>query len=125
MSKTNRPAFAIIATISLCACQSKREETAMKAIANYARDPSSVEIRNVHEVPDLMGTQSICGEYNAKNRFGGYLGFAKFAVMADAPNIAIEANSDAPNAAEWVDGLCNVNSPYHSLEAMKVLGQNL
>jgi hypothetical protein len=43
------------------------------AVAAQMRDPSSVQFRNVK-----TGTDALCGELNAKNGFGGYVGFKPF-----------------------------------------------
>lgn len=47
-------------------------------------DPESVRFRNVRMVSDwtVEGTV-MCGELNARNRFGGYEGFIKFVVLGD------------------------------------------
>lgn len=42
-------------------------------------DPDSLQLRNVAAMKD--GT--MCGEYNARNRSGGYAGFSWFVVKSD------------------------------------------
>lgn len=57
----------------------KAEVAAMtQQLKERLKDPGSVQLRNVKAIktPDA-GTQ-ICGEVNAKNSFGGYVGFAAF-----------------------------------------------
>lgn len=44
-----------------------------EAVAAELRDPSSAQFRNIME-----GTETACGEVNAKNAFGAYTGFRKF-----------------------------------------------
>lgn len=47
------------------------------ATASQFRDPDSVQFRHVRVVNDVVGKQ-VCGELNAKNGFGAYVGFVKF-----------------------------------------------
>jgi hypothetical protein len=56
----------------------KELEPAKEAVANRMKDPGSTQFRNVsfHE-----GTQAVCGEVNAKNSFGGYVGFRAFSYV--------------------------------------------
>jgi len=44
------------------------------------KDPLSAQYRNVRAVPDKNGypREVICGEVNAKNSLGGYVGFRRF-----------------------------------------------
>lgn len=51
---------------------------AKNALADKMRDPGSVQWRNVRVV-DYDGGHLVCGEYNAKNAFGGYVGYRVFA----------------------------------------------
>lgn len=51
-------------------------------IASRMTDPSSLQYRNVRVVRQTIDGKAltiVCGEYNAKNRMGGYVGFATFA----------------------------------------------
>lgn len=43
------------------------------AVAAQMLDPTAVQFRNV-----MSGLNTLCGELNAKNRFGGYVGFRPF-----------------------------------------------
>jgi hypothetical protein len=54
-------------------------ERAQKAVLKKLRDPESARFRNVRSVGDqgVLG-EVICGEVNAKNAMGGYVGFRKF-----------------------------------------------
>lgn len=55
-------------------------EAAMSVVRQNMRDPESVRFRNV-EVADSHPTRwLICGEFNAANGFGGYVGFQPFIV---------------------------------------------
>lgn len=48
------------------------------AIKSRAVDPDSVRFRNVRANRQASGTKAVCGEFNAKNRAGGYNGFERF-----------------------------------------------
>lgn len=55
-------------------------------IAKRAIDPTSVQVRSVHVIPAQIkgrSVQLVCGEFNAKNRFGGYTGFRGFVYEAN------------------------------------------
>lgn len=51
---------------------------AKKRVANETRDPSSVQFRDVRYVRQVDGSRAVCGEINAKNAYGGYVGFESF-----------------------------------------------
>ena len=55
-------------------------QDAKKTIADSLKDPDSVKFRNVKK-SDRTG--AVCGEFNAKNSFGAYVGFSPFGVTAD------------------------------------------
>lgn len=58
------------------------EEKAKKAIANNLKDPGSAQFRNIRESsPGIL-----CGEVNAKNAMGGYVGFKRFTWHIAAPD---------------------------------------
>lgn len=48
------------------------------AIKSRAVDPNSVRFRNVRAYRQASRTKAVCGEFNAKNRTGGYSGFERF-----------------------------------------------
>lgn len=57
--------------------------TARQIISQRMLDPSSLQMRNAKVLtltsPQGKQVQVLCGEYNAKNRMGGYTGFKVFA----------------------------------------------
>lgn len=57
------------------------ETAARAAIALKLKDPDSLQVRNVvaKGISPDPAKWSICGEYNARNSFGGYVGFHQFA----------------------------------------------
>ena len=51
--------------------------TAQESLKQTLKDPSSAQFRNVRL--EVYGSrQVICGEINAKNSYGGYVGFKRF-----------------------------------------------
>jgi hypothetical protein len=73
------------------------------------KDPSSVQFRDVY-VPEESeaGLPAICGEYNAKNSYGAYVGFQRFAVrrLASGETTPLTVSTDDPTISailfnEW------------------------
>ena len=56
-------------------------EASVDAIRNRMKDPASAQFRNVRLRPYGSG-QVVCGEVNAKNSYGGYVGFVPFVASA-------------------------------------------
>lgn len=50
---------------------------AEEAVKSSLRDPGSAQFRNV-SVKKFNGGRVVCGEVNAKNAYGGYVGFKEF-----------------------------------------------
>ncbi len=75
-------------------------------VRNHFKDPESVEIRNVQLFrqgpPDGVGikafTYTLCGEVNAKNSFGGYVGYHKFFYTA-----LTDTNSKIREDGSWLE----------------------
>ncbi|TQL83105.1 hypothetical protein [Delftia sp. HK171] len=49
-----------------------------RSVIAVLKDGESARFRNVHLKPYLQGAV-VCGEVNAKNSYGGYVGFTRFA----------------------------------------------
>lgn len=56
-------------------------EEAMAAVSKDLKDPSSAQFRNVR----IKGGH-VCGEVNAKNAMGGYVGFQRFSWYISTPD---------------------------------------
>ena len=53
---------------------------AKAAISHDLKDPSSAQFRNIWIAYEAeIDKSTVCGEVNAKNSFGAYVGFAQFA----------------------------------------------
>ena len=59
------------------ACSNPEVGVAKKKIEGQLIDPSSVQYRNII-VKNGPSSVIVCGEFNAKNRMGGYTGFKPF-----------------------------------------------
>lgn len=77
--------------LSLAGCgptNSQLEERATKEIAEHLKDPSSAQFRNVQlrniKADGLSKSGYVCGEVNAKNAFGAYVGYSRFYIHISA-----------------------------------------
>ena len=61
---------------------------ATELIAQKLKDPGSLQTRNIRGYRAATGDRIICGEYNARNSFGGYSGFTGFYVRLTPQNTA-------------------------------------
>lgn len=55
---------------------------AIQSLMDTLKDPDSAKFRNVR-MRNYDGMHIICGELNAKNSYGGYTGYKKFAAAPD------------------------------------------
>lgn len=55
-------------------------------LASTMKDPGSVQFQNVRflDISEGKNPPVMCAEVNAKNSFGGYIGFEPYAVLGDA-----------------------------------------
>lgn len=78
------------------------------ALRSTLKDPDSAKFRNVVLKRDGISTKSggklnaLCGEYNAKNSYGGYPGFSKFIISEDAAGKVLVMTEEDPIG--WVVG---------------------
>jgi hypothetical protein len=56
-------------------------------------DPDSLQLQGLHSSVEKDGTTYLCGSFNARNRMGGYNGFAPF-VAIFTPSWAIKLEID-------------------------------
>ena len=79
------------------------ELRAKKIIAARLIDPASLQLRNVRikqAVVDGTSQTILCGEYNAKNRLGGYAGFKPFAYDPQTYKAVVTLTMGGPNGLE-------------------------
>ncbi|WHP05796.1 hypothetical protein QLH32_17610 [Acinetobacter corruptisaponis] len=76
---------------------------AKRLIKNSAKDPESVEFRNItSNFTEKFGNVA-CGEFNAKNGFGGYNGFKRFIANDKTLFVDGENNTNIPFDKMWID----------------------
>lgn len=68
---------------------------AVSMLRNMMKDPDSVIVRNIvaRGREDVRNKWTICGEYNAKNSYGGYVGYERFAFDESVKRIFIDSSS--------------------------------
>ena len=74
---------------------------ARAAIQSKLRDPESAQFRNER----ISSTGVLCGEVNAKNGMGGYVGFRKFFSHSSANYIEGTGSLDEPTHEEFIERL--------------------
>ena len=91
--------------------QHHMETKLMEKVARESFDPASVQFRNVTLTKRRHG-YVMCGEIDAKNRYGEYVGFRKF-VAEEAESPIIE-NPDGPKLGV-MPGICDQQRHYENL----------
>lgn len=76
----------VVAAVSVAACDVDRSRF-RGVVESRLKDPSSVQYRNDRIVRHADGRVFYCGEINARNALGGYVGFQLF--VADTESVAI------------------------------------
>lgn len=100
-------AVGLLALLGAC---NQSENAAKKAVGDLLSDPESAQFRDLKSYPLGKG-ERVCGEVNAKNRMGGYVGFVRFVVDLRGPTAWIdpgraELSIDHPDSvAAYADGL--------------------
>lgn len=75
-------AITVFAGCSVGDFQMKRD--AEKAMLANLKDPGSAQFRKMKVIEQSDGSKSVCGEVNAKNSMGGYVGYRLFAYVASS-----------------------------------------
>lgn len=65
---------------------SQKMKAYQSAVADTLRDPESARFRSVRVIREADGSDALCGELNAKNAYGGYIGYEPFY----APVVAVK-----------------------------------
>lgn len=69
-----------LSLVWLSGCQGwQAERDAQETVGRLLKDPSSAQYQNVTYV---SSKEAVCGEVNAKNSYGAYVGFRRFHVRA-------------------------------------------
>ena len=67
-----------LAGIALAGCGKSDIDRAREAVVDRLKDPESARFRNERVVGE---DHFVCGEVNAKNSAGGYVGFSSYAAL--------------------------------------------
>lgn len=78
----------------------ERKRLAREAVKNNLKDPESAQFRN----ETIIGT-SACGEVNAKNSYGGYVGFKRY-LFASNGAAAIDGDENNLLFQGWWEANC-------------------
>lgn len=83
-----------IPLLLLMSCSGQEFEAETAIVRNSLKDPVSAQFRNLR---GGKSNGSVCGEINAKNSFGGYVGFQPFVVVGGVAYMKpVESCSEAP-----------------------------
>ena len=72
------------------------------AFINVLRDPASAQFMDVHKYAGHGQHLVVCGRVNAKNAFGGYVGYRSFVLDPNATGVTIApiAEGDVPRSVD-------------------------
>lgn len=101
--------MAIVSAIALSACGDGRIDSAKSAVARDLLDPESATFRDVTLFAKPNGSTRVCGQVNAKNRFGGYVGYVGFVHDPGARKTVFELQQP-PASADSLEQLQHVNA---------------
>lgn len=100
-----RVVLTVLLLAGLAACDDLPGSAASNAkavVSGSLSDPGSAQFRNVHQGKKAGAEPLVCGEVNAKNRYGGYPGFLPFIVSGKSVQFQ---PTDAPTLpARCTDG---------------------
>lgn len=91
----------------------KKIDAATNSIREALNDPESARFRRVALSPK---GRAVCGEVNAKNKMGGYVGFRRFIVAADQSGI--EDDNTSFVESNW-QSRCVLDVLYSEVDAAK------
>lgn len=75
-----------------------------QSVAEQMKDPNSAEFRNWHAFESQSGLL-VCGEINARNSFGGYVGFTHFVAHASPDGRLLSPPAQASASGAGPDAL--------------------
>ncbi len=103
--------FEVISKAGAIIFSNAKSEDEVFALAKHAvsyslKDPESAQFRNLF-IAGKDDTKAVCGEVNAKNSYGGYVGFKKFITSGAAEMTNIEESDD--ESGMYIDMWCSEN----------------
>ena len=85
--------LALALTAALAGCGENRIKQAQKLVMDGLTDPASAMFKDDSERPQKDGSVAVCGQVNAKNRMGGYVGYRMYIVADGKAEIIGEDNA--------------------------------
>lgn len=87
---------------------SSRDVSRIKSAVRYELiDANSAEFRNIQAIDivrqDGSVTRTVCGEVNAKNRSGGYVGYEVFSAEISHQGIKLRGIDSPTDSVEFID----------------------
>lgn len=76
-------------------------QEAKDAVTRNLKDPSSVQFRDTTTIKNSKNEQSYCGEFNAKNSYGGYVGFKRFSYSNGILTMINDENNTMENLINY------------------------
>ncbi|MGE4334467.1 MAG: hypothetical protein AB7E55_00645 [Pigmentiphaga sp.] len=102
---------AVVLVIQLVACgggeQAAVIEKAQGDIVSQLKDPASAQFRNVVVSKTGKGFYLVCGEVNARNAYGGYVGFKPFIWREGSYGGNIAGERGESYDKDWISALCS------------------
>ncbi|WP_242186131.1 hypothetical protein [Sphingomonas sp. CARO-RG-8B-R24-01] len=95
------------------------EDRATSAFSSRLTDPLSLQLRSVRKSETNAG--AICGEFNSKNRMGGYVGFKPFAVAGDDKLVMLDGEASVDDVAAFTE-LCGTAEQRQELALKRANG---
>lgn len=86
-------------------------DKAKALVSENMKDPSSVQWRRIKVVSIGSGANKIttvCGQFNAKNSYGAYVGFTDFYFKASDPDAVVETYDEEDPLAEAFHSVMSV-----------------
>lgn len=89
-----------VAAVSACG-NSARITAAEEAVRSRMKDPGSVQFKTIK----VAKTGAVCGDFNAKNSYGAYVGFNMFAYTKEGELLIAPAFKDVSTSPPSIAGL--------------------
>lgn len=82
---------------------------AKESLKSQLKDPYSVVFEKIFMSNGANGAPIVCGEFNAKNSYGGYVGNKRFNYIKTDGKPIINIEGSSMISIEIYDALCNTN----------------
>jgi len=69
-----------IVSVAFCQTETEKFESALEEVRSELKDPDSAKFKNVRLISNTEDVESVVGEVNARNSYGGYTGFQPFCI---------------------------------------------